>query len=56
MAAPQPIDPRSWKKDLAAFREKTEEFYAGNLDKMTYKGFSGLYGSYAQRGGLLSCA
>lgn len=51
MAAPQPIDPRSWKKDLAAFREKTEDFYAGNLDKMAYKSFSGLYGSYAQRGG-----
>ena len=51
MAAPQPIDPRSWKTDLAAFREKTEDFYAGNLDKMAYKGFSGLYGSYAQRGG-----
>ena len=51
MAVPQKIDPQSWKEDLAAFRQKTEEFYAGNMDKMAYKGFSGLYGSYAQRGG-----
>ena len=42
------IDPMSWKADLPAFREKTEAFYAGELDKAAYKGFSGLYGSYAQ--------
>ncbi|MDO5423067.1 MAG: nitrite/sulfite reductase [Eubacteriales bacterium] len=45
------IDPQSWKPDLAAFREKTAAFYAGELKKMEYKGFSGLYGSYAQKGG-----
>lgn len=45
------ISPDSWKQELPAFREKTEEFSAGALDKMAYKGFSGKYGSYAQRGG-----
>ena len=48
------IDPMSWKADLPAFREKTEAFYAGELDKAAYKGFSGLYGSYAQKGGKAS--
>ena len=48
------IDPKSWKQDLPAFREKTEAFYAGTLDKAAYKGFSGLYGSYAQKGGKAS--
>ena len=42
------IDPQSWKADLPAFCEKTKAFYAGALDKGSYKGFSGLYGSYAQ--------
>ena len=45
------IDPQSWKPDLSLFREKTKAFYAGELDKGAYKGFSGYYGSYAQRGG-----
>lgn len=45
------IDPQSWKKDLPLFREKTAAFYAGEMEKAAYKGFSGLYGSYAQRGG-----
>lgn len=45
------IDPQSWKQDLPAFKEKTTAFYAGEIDKMAYKGFSGLYGSYAQKGG-----
>ena len=48
------IDPQSWKQDLPAFREKTAAFYAGELDKAAYKGFSGLYGSYAQKGGKAS--
>ena len=48
------IDPQSWKADLPAFREKTDAFYAGELDKGSYKGFSGLYGSYAQKGGQAS--
>ena len=45
------IIPDSWKQELNAFKEKTEAFYAGELDKNSYKGFSGKYGSYAQKGG-----
>ena len=45
------IRPETWKQDLPAFREKTAAFYAGELDKAAYKGFSGFYGSYAQKGG-----
>ncbi len=48
------IDPQSWKQDLPEFQEKTAAFYAGQLDKAAYKGFSGLYGSYAQKGGQAS--
>ncbi|MGN1235493.1 MAG: nitrite/sulfite reductase, partial [Christensenellaceae bacterium] len=48
------IDPQEWKADLPAFREKTEAFYAGELSKGDYKGFSGLYGSYAQKDGKAS--
>lgn len=48
------IRPQTWKQDLPAFREKTAAFYAGELDKAAYKGFSGLYGSYAQKGGKAS--
>ena len=39
---------------LPEFREKTDAFYAGEVDKGAYKGFSGLYGSYAQKGGKAS--
>lgn len=48
------IDPQEWKQALPAFKEKTEAFYAGEVDKNAYKGFSGLYGSYAQKGGKAS--
>lgn len=48
------IDCQTWKQDLQEFKEKTEAFYAGELDKMAYKGFSGYYGSYAQKGGKAS--
>lgn len=48
------INPQSWKSDIADFREKTAAFYAGKMDKGAYKGFSGRYGSYAQRGGAKS--
>ncbi len=47
----QPINPQEWKKDLPEFQEKTQAFYAGEMEKAAYKGFSGLYGSYAQKGG-----
>lgn len=48
------VDPQVWKQDLPAFAEKTRAFYAGELDKNAYKGFSGYYGSYAQKGGSAS--
>lgn len=48
------IDVQSWKKDLPEFKEKTAAFYAGELSKGDYKGFSGFYGSYAQKGGTAS--
>ena len=48
------IDPQSWKQDLPEFQARTAAFYAGELDKAAYKGFSGLYGSYAQKGGKAS--
>ena len=38
----------NWKADMPAFREKTDEFYAGTMPMKDYKGFSGYYGSYAQ--------
>lgn len=48
------IDTHSWKQELPKFREQTEAFYAGELKQAAYKGFSGFYGSYAQRGGKAS--
>lgn len=48
------VKPEDFRDELAAFKEKTAAFYAGELDKNAYKGFSGLYGSYAQRGGKAS--
>lgn len=48
------VKPEDFREELAAFKEKTAAFYAGELDKNAYKGFSGLYGSYAQRGGKAS--
>ena len=39
-----------FKADLPEFREKTAAFYAGEMTKQAYKGFSGYYGSYAQKG------
>ena len=44
----------NWKELLPEFAEKTKEFYDGNLSMKDYKGFSGLYGSYAQKGGKAS--
>lgn len=39
------------KEDLKQFREITEKFYAKEISVKDYKGFSGFFGSYAQRGG-----
>ncbi len=43
------INPEDWKKEIPTFREKTKEFYSGEMKKNEYKGFSGRYGSYAQK-------
>lgn len=48
------IDPQTWKQDLPEFRRQTEAFYSGELKMPAYKGFSGYYGSYAQKGGKAS--
>ncbi len=45
----RPVDVEEWKQELPEFREKTAKFYEGTLSKNEYKGFSGRYGSYAQR-------
>lgn len=42
---------RQFKSELPQFQEMTEKFYQKEVDLKTYKGFSGRYGSYAQRGG-----
>ena len=48
------INSQTWKAELAEFKEKTDQFYAGELKKAAYKGFSGGYGSYAQKDGKAS--
>ena len=45
------VETERWRESFPEFKEKTEAFFAGNLDKKEYKGFSGKYGSYAQRDG-----
>lgn len=42
---------KEFKADLKDFREMTEKFYAKEVSVKDYKGFSGGFGSYAQRGG-----
>lgn len=44
----------AFKKDLKDFREMTGKFYAGEVSVKDYKGFSGGFGSYAQKGGTAS--
>ena len=45
---------QEFKNDLTDFREMTNKFYAGEVSQKDYKGFSGGFGSYAQRGGKVS--
>lgn len=45
---------KEFKEDLTQFREMTEKFYRGEVSVKDYKGFSGGFGSYAQRGGRAS--
>lgn len=40
-----------FRADLAEFRDKTKKFYNKEMKVPEYKGFSGGFGSYAQRGG-----
>lgn len=47
----QPVD---WKKDYEEFEKVTRQFYAGEVPGPQYKGFSGGFGSYAQKGGKAS--
>lgn len=47
----QPVD---WKKDYEEFEKVTRQFYAGVVPGPQYKGFSGGFGSYAQKGGKAS--
>ena len=54
MSVPHPIDPKAWKAELADFRQATDTFHTGGLAKAAYKGFSGYYGSYAQRDNAVS--
>lgn len=46
--------PALGKEELEEFRQKTKDFYEGKITKNDYKGYSGRYGSYAQRGGKCS--
>lgn len=46
-----PLDPSVFRDTIELFRKKTQEFHDGTLSKKDYKGFSGKYGSYAQRDG-----
>lgn len=41
----------NWKKEMPEFKDKTEKFLTGELPKGEYKGFSGRFGSYAQKDG-----
>lgn len=43
-----------WTADYPAFREASKAFYGGLMDPKTYKGISGGFGSYAQKGGKAS--
>ena len=40
-----------FKQALPVFKEMTEKFYSREITRKDYKGFSGKYGSYAQRDG-----
>lgn len=42
---------QEFKKEISAFKEMTKRFYNQEITAKEYKGFSGRFGSYAQRGG-----
>ncbi|MCQ2412472.1 MAG: nitrite/sulfite reductase [Sphaerochaetaceae bacterium] len=45
---------KRWKEDYKAFDEAAHKFFGKEMDSKTYKGISGGFGSYAQRGGEVS--
>lgn len=45
---------QQWKDDYQEFIEATRKFYQKEMDSKTYKGISGGFGSYAQKGGAAS--
>lgn len=45
------IGQQTWDSWMSEFQEKAALFYAGEMSKGDYKGFSGFYGTYAQRDG-----
>lgn len=47
----QAIEIETWKSKVPEFVRTTKAFYEGEVNVSEYKGFSGYYGSYAQRGG-----
>lgn len=51
MSSVKPVDYQKYKEYIPEFREKSEDFFTGKMNIKEYKGFSGKYGSYAQRGG-----
>lgn len=48
------MDTKQWREDYKEFEKVTRQFYAGEVTVPQYKGFSGGFGSYAQRGGKAS--
>lgn len=48
------MDLQELRKDYEEFAAVTKQFYAGEVPMAIYKGFSGGFGSYAQRGGKAS--
>lgn len=45
------MDYEEFRRQIPEFAKKTEEFHKGEMTLKEYKGFSGKFGSYAQRGG-----
>lgn len=45
------LDALSFQPEIQAFRDKANLFMAGEVSKNEFKGFSGYYGSYAQKDG-----
>lgn len=50
----QNYDIGKWEKEIDEFAEKTAAFYSGEVSKGEYKGYSGRFGSYSQKGAAAS--